>query len=229
MNMYKLIRIFILLLCTFIMTGCFSLSIKDYNPFDKDKEVLPGKDQVEVKYSTSIGTDWETEITLGPEAEYVNIGFNYKPKNKTQIGYTNQLLKDLDDVINQKTYKQMLGDENVQMTNLWADVYSFKLDNVPISFRWAYQNKPEQYAVNMLIQRLSWYISMQMVSEAKSATLNTQRNFSSQQDLACINKLKKSIHMFPYLTASRLATTTNALEYTEILTQPAVLNKHQTL
>jgi len=228
MNMYKLIRIFILLLCTFIMAGCFSLSVKDYNPFDKDEDILPGKDQVEVKYSTSIGTDWATEITLGPEAEYINVGFKYKPKKKTQIGYANQLLNDLDDVISKKTYQQMLNDEDVQMTNLWADVYSFKLNNVPISFRWAYQNKPEEYAVNLLIQRIYWYISMQMVSESKSTTLNTQRSFYSTHDLECINNLKESIHIFPYLTASKLATTTNALEYTEILSRPAVQNKHQT-
>ena len=127
------------------MAGCFSLSVKDYNPFDKEEDILPDKDQVEVKYSTSIGTDWATEITLGPEVEYINVGFKYRPDNKSAIAYTDQFLNDLDDVINQKTYQQMLDDENVQMTNLWADVYSFKLNNVPISFRWASTTNALEY------------------------------------------------------------------------------------
>jgi len=203
------------------MAGCFSLSVKDYNPFDKEKEIIPGKDHVEVKYSTTIGTYWSTEVALGPESEYVNVGFKYTPYKDEKISYANQIINNGNDVINKKTYYQRLND-NIQMTNLWIDLYSFNLNNIPISFRWAYKDEPETYAVNLLIERLSWYISMQMISESKSTTLNTQRSFFSQQDLECINKLKESIHIFPYLTASRLATTTNAFEYTEILTQPSV-------
>jgi hypothetical protein len=204
------------------MSGCFSLSVKDYNPFDEDEPIVPGKDQIEVKYSTSIGEDWATEIALGPEAEYVNVGFRYRPDNNSKIAYANQLLDDLDKVINNKEHEQLLDFKSLEITNLWADVYSFKLDNMPISFRWAYDNQPSEYAINLLIKRLYWYISMQMISESKSTTLNTQRSFYSHNDQDCIQNLKNSIYLFPYLTASKLGTTTNALEYTEILSRPAI-------
>jgi hypothetical protein len=138
MNINKLIRIFILFLSAFITAGCFSFAVKDYNPLEQT-DILPGKDQVEVKYATSLGSFWSTEVILGPDLEYVNVGFNYQPNKKNQFGYANQLFKDIDDIRNRKIYQYMLDDE-MQMTNLWVDLHSFNLNNISISFPWVYKD-----------------------------------------------------------------------------------------
>ncbi|MDA3799530.1 MAG: hypothetical protein PF692_10665 [Kiritimatiellae bacterium] len=212
----------LIFICSFLLFGCVSLSVKDYNPFDKDEKIVPEKDQIEVKYKQNISSSWETEVTLGPEAEYINVGFIYRPYKNRKKTYLNHIVDELDEVVSKKNLNEKLYAEAFNTSNLWANVYSFDLTDIPISFRWQYENQPSIYALNILNKRLCWYLSMQMLNESKSTTLNTQRNFFTSPEKQSIQDLKDSILLFPYLTASHLETTTNALEYTELLISPAV-------
>lgn len=210
------------ILCSLIsLSGCFSVALKDYNPIYEDEIIMPETDQIELRYSAGIANDWSTELVVGPEAEYVNVGFKYRPNKSIEepLEYSDVLLDELNIIIDELYFKDYQKD-NVSTSNLWTDVYKLDLNKNPISFRWKHDCSPENYVAELISAKIYWYISMRMISKNQDLTLSSQRNFMNTPEKEAVIELKKAIWLLPYLSGAELSSSTNSADMFKIMSQP---------